>query len=76
MTVPEMIKARLAEMNMTQSALADKIGTTRQNFSNKMTRDSFSMSELSEICRALGLKLVLKDGGRDVYDLDYSVSQK
>lgn len=71
MTAPEMIKARLAEIGMTQAALADKIGTTRQNFSNKMTRDSFSTAELCEIAAALGMKIVFTDGAKEAYTLNY-----
>ena len=60
MTAPEIIRARLAEIGMTQTALVEKIGTTKQNFSNKMSRDSFSAAELAAIAAAIGLKAITR----------------
>lgn len=37
--------------------LAEKTGQTRQNLSNKMTRDSFSEKELRQIAKALDCEL-------------------
>ncbi len=70
MKFPEMIKMRLAEIGMSQTALADQLGTSRQNFSNKMSRDSFSMEEVAKICHALDLTIVLKHAGGE-YIIDY-----
>ena len=71
MAAPEIIRARLAEIGMTQTALVEKIGTTKQNFSNKMSRDSFSAAELAAIAAAIGLKIVFTDGANDAYTMDY-----
>lgn len=41
---------------MTMSELADKIETTPQNFSNKLSRDNFNEKEIEAISSALGCK--------------------
>ena len=43
--------------NITESELARRMGTTPQNFNNKMKRDNFSERDLHEIADALGLRL-------------------
>ena len=70
MKFPDIIKMRLAEIGMSQTALADQLGTSRQNFSNKMSRDSFSMEEVSKICHTLDLTIILKHAGGE-YIIDY-----
>ena len=42
---------------MTMSELADKIETTPQNLSNKLSRDNFNEKEMNAIANALGCKL-------------------
>ena len=50
--------------------LAEKTGQTRQNLSNKMTRDNFPEKELRQIAEALDCELesylVMKDTGERV----------
>ena len=41
---------------MTMSELADKIETTPQNLSNKLSRDNFNEKEIVAISSALGCK--------------------
>ena len=53
-TMGEKIKIILKRRNMTLGQLADKLGVSRQNFSNKMSRDNFSEKELYDIAEALG----------------------
>lgn len=60
LTVGEKIKILLKRKNMTLSQLAEKIGQSRQNFSNKMSRDNFSEKEMSAISDALDMDLVIK----------------
>lgn len=43
--------------NITEAELARRIGTSPQNFNNKMKRDNFTERDLQEIADALGLKL-------------------
>lgn len=71
MSVASVIKQRLSELDMTQTELAEKIGTTRQNLANKMARDNFSSKELCSIGEALSLKLILKDTKGNEYTIKY-----
>ena len=43
--------------NITEAELARRIGTSPQNFNNKMKRDNFTETDLREIAEALGLEL-------------------
>ena len=71
MSASTVIKERLAELNMTQTELATAIGTTRQNFANKMARDNFSAKELFNIGSVLKLKLTFKDSTGKEYIIEY-----
>lgn len=53
-TMGEKIKIMLGRRNMTLAQLAEKTGQSRQNMSNKMSRDNFSEKELYDIAEALG----------------------
>ena len=57
LSVSEKIKVVLKRREMTMGQLADKTGQTRQNLSNKMTRDNFPEKELREIANALDCDL-------------------
>ncbi|MBR4405040.1 MAG: helix-turn-helix domain-containing protein [Bacteroidaceae bacterium] len=66
----EKIKVVLKRRGMTMGELAEKTGQTRQNLSNKMTRDNFPEKELRQIAEALDCELesylVMKDTGERV----------
>ena len=53
LTMGEKIKVVLNRRNMTLTQLAEKLGQSRQNMSNKMSRDNFTEKELVEIAEAL-----------------------
>ncbi|WP_317856039.1 helix-turn-helix transcriptional regulator [Chakrabartyella piscis] len=55
--VSEKIRILLIKRKMTMSELADKIETTPQNLSNKLSRDNFNEKEMHAIAKALGCKL-------------------
>ena len=55
--VSEKIRILLIKRKMTMSELADKIETTPQNLSNKLSRDNFNEKEMTVISQALGCKL-------------------
>lgn len=61
MSATTVIKDILEAKGISQAELAQDINTTRQNLSNKMTRDKFSALELVEIADALEMNLILKD---------------
>ena len=70
LTMSEKIKVVLKRRGMTMGELAEKTGQTRQNLSNKMTRDNFPEKELRQIAEALDCELesylVMKDTGERV----------
>ena len=70
LTMSEKIKVVLKRREMTMGELAEKTGQTRQNLSNKMTRDNFPEKELRQIAEALDCELesylVMKDTGERV----------
>lgn len=61
MTISQIIKDRLQEIKMSQTELASALGTTRQNLSNKISRDNFTAKELSQIAEILKLEIILQD---------------
>ena len=62
----EKIRLLLRRKEMTVTDLANSIGTTRQNLTNKLKRNNFSENELREIAKALNCSLILEfeDGER------------
>ena len=70
LTAGEKIKILLKRRGMTLGDLADKTNQSRQNLSNKMTRDNFSEKEIKEIADALNCEyeasFVMKDSGEKV----------
>ena len=70
LTSSEKIKIGLKRRGMTMGQLAEKTGQTRQNLSNKMSRDNFPERELREIAAALDCELetflVMKDTGERI----------
>jgi len=53
LTTAEKIRILLKRKNMSVTSLSEKIGTTRQNFTNKLSRDNFTEKDLKEIANAL-----------------------
>ena len=77
MSVTEVIKNIIKDKNISQVELAEKINITKQNLSNKMSRDNFSSLELVEIADALNMNLVLKDlSNNKEYQIDYPAENK
>lgn len=70
LTTSEKIKIILKRRGMTMGDLAEKLGQTRQNLSNKMTRDNFPEKELRDIAAALDCeyecRLIMKDTGEEI----------
>ena len=70
LTMSEKIKVVLKRRGMTMGDLAERTGQTRQNLSNKMTRDNFPEKELRQIADALDCELevhlVMKDSGERI----------
>lgn len=70
LSMSEKIKVVLGRRNMTLGDLAEKTGQTRQNLSNKMSRDNFTEKELRKIADALDCAyyagFTLNDTGEDI----------
>ena len=66
MTISEQIKVLCVRSDISIAELARRIGTTPQNFSGKMKRESFTIAELEDIAGAVNSsferKFVLKNG--------------
>lgn len=69
-TMGEKIKIVLKRRNMTLGQLADKLGISRQNLSNKMSRDNFTEKDLYEIAEALectfSASFTMNDTGEEI----------
>lgn len=70
LTMGEKIKVILNRRNMTLSQLAEETGQSRQNMSNKMSRDNFTEKELYAIAEALDCTFhagfIMNDTGEEV----------
>lgn len=66
MGMAKKIKMLMVEKDLTLSELAEKMGTSQPNISNKLKRDNFNEKELNHIAEVLGVKyeanFVLEDG--------------
>lgn len=67
LTTAEKIKLLMRRRGLTLGELADLTGQTRQNLSNKMSRDNFTEKEAQKIAAALGctarIAFTLKESG-------------
>ncbi|MGE7113960.1 helix-turn-helix domain-containing protein [Lysinibacillus sp. NPDC047702] len=68
MSKTESIKILLIKTGMTVTEVAEALGTSSQNLSNKMRRDDFKVSELEEIAKICGVRFesnfILEDGSK------------
>lgn len=53
MTISEQIKVLCVRSDISVAELARRVGTTPQNFSGKMKRESFTIAELEDIAQAV-----------------------
>ena len=66
MGIAQDVRVAAAAAHMSQSEVSREIGMTRQNFSMKMQRESFSEEEMRKIAKATGAlyqpeRLLLKE---------------
>ena len=70
LSIGKKIRILMNRRGMTLGTLAESIGTTRQNLSNKLSRDNFSEKEIRVIAEALNCtyeaKLIMRDTGEEV----------
>ena len=66
MTASEKIRIIAKRVNMSMGELAEATGQTRQNLSNKLSRDNLSQNDLISLASAMGctveIKFILPDG--------------
>jgi len=67
----EKVKIIMGRRNMSYVDLAAKMGTTRQNVSNKMSKDNFSEDDMKRIadlldCDYKGPILKMRDTGEEI----------
>ena len=66
MTISEQIKVLCVRSDISVAELARRLGTTPQNLSGKMKRESFTVADLENIAEAVNgsfeRKFVLKNG--------------
>ena len=60
MGISKEIKKILIDEELTQSQLAEKLGTSQQNMNAKLKRDNFSNKEMQEIADVLGYDLKIE----------------
>ncbi len=70
LTMGEKIKVILKRRGMTASELAQRMGESRQNLSNKLSRDNFSEKELHAIAKELNCtfraEFIFNDTGESI----------
>lgn len=66
MAMAKKIKMLMVEKDVTILELAEKMGTSQPNLSNKLKRDNFSEKDLLQIAEVLGVgyeaNFILEDG--------------
>lgn len=60
LSVGEKIKIIMKRRGMTLTELAAATGQTRQNLSNKMSRDNFTEGDIQALAKALGCELSIE----------------
>ncbi len=65
LTTAEKIKVIMKRNNFTMTELANQLNCSRQNLSNKMSRNNFDESELTAIANALGCELEINFVNRE-----------
>lgn len=70
LTAGEKIRVLLKRRGLSVADLAEQTGQTRQNLSNKLSRDNFTEKELQTIAAALGcsysITFTLNDTGEEI----------
>lgn len=72
MTVSAIIKNILEEKGISQVEFAKMMNMSRQNLNNKLSRDNFTIQELSNISKVLDVSLIIKDKAGNEQIISYS----
>ena len=68
LTVSEKVRVLLDRKKMTVGDLADRLGVTRQNLSNKLTRNNFAENDIAKLADALNCDIEIRFTDRDTND--------
>ena len=68
MTIKKMFQAIKNDKGVTQLEMANVLGISKQNFSNKVQRNTFSPEELAKIAELLDMELAFIDKCANVTD--------
>lgn len=66
LAIKDTFKAITKDKKVTQLEMANTIGISKQNFSNKVQRNTFSPDELAKIADSLGMELVFIDKAANI----------
>lgn len=66
LALKQTIKDISKEKKITQLEMAEVLGISKQNFSNKVQRNTFSPDELAKLADSLGMELVFIDKNADI----------
>lgn len=66
LALKETIKTISKDKKVTQLEMAEMLGISKQNFSNKMQRNTFSPDELAKIADKLGMELAFIDKDAEI----------
>ena len=55
-----LLKIELIKKNLTMTQLADILGTTQQNLSQKVIKDNWKEKDIIEICHALNCEIKME----------------
>ena len=69
MTASEKIRTLAKRQKKSLGDIAAELNQSRQNFSNKMSRDNFTVKELEQIAAALGCELRVQFVSTDSGDI-------
>lgn len=75
MSASSAIRQRLKDIGMSQTQLAEALGTNKQNLGNKLRRDNFSARELFDICQVVGLHLAMIETVPEKYTIEYTLNE-
>lgn len=74
LALKETFKAISKEKKVTQQEMADTLGISKQNFSNKVQRNTFSPDELVKIAKMLNMEIAFIDKEAVVQGEKYIIS--
>ena len=74
LALKETFKAISKEKKVTQQEMADTLGISKQNFSNKVQRNTFSPDELVKIAKMLNMEIAFIDKEAVVHGKKYIIS--